>query len=187
MAGREDADVKIFKPSKKADKDGGVLSFVEGMSYHRQNGNVAKAKELGKIVAKEYLDDSNKVKNSGNVFLSDVYFPQTCALMLFSMEAAFNYYLPSQQLSTIAINAFHEELTDKNLPIYDSVMASPAFSFYYLSVRKGGDNIPKDIGEAFAMLCHRENDVDFIDEGKKLYTSVLDNISSKIIEAKFEN
>ena len=188
MTGREDSDVKIFKPSKKADKDGGMLSFVEGMNYHRQNGNVDKAKELGKGLALSYHNENNQiVKLSSNVFMTEPFFPQVCTLMLFSIEAALNYYLPSQQLSTIAINAFHEELSSDSLPLYETAMASPAFSFYYLSVRKGGDNIPKDIGEAFAMLCHRENDVDFIDEGKSIYTQVLAEISKRIVDEKFEN
>ncbi len=187
MANREDSDIKIFKPSKEANTDGGVLSFVEGMNHHRQNGNVDKAKALGQDLANMAFEEGQNKNLSDDIFMSGDIFPQVCALILFSTEAALNYYLPSQQLSTIAINSLHETLGSHNLPIYEQIISSPAFSFYYLSVRKGGSDIPYDIGEAFAMLCRRENDANFIDEGKRLYTMVLKVVENKIIETKFSN
>lgn len=183
---REDSDIKIFKPSEKSAKDGDVLSFVEGMNYHRQNGNVEKAKELGTKLAGNSFEKNLK-ESLDSVFLSDEFFHQVCALVLFSTEAALNYFLPSQQLSTIAINALHESLSSKKLEFYDSIINSPAFSFYYLSVRKGGTDIPKDIGEAFAMLCRKENDSHFIEEGSKIYSAILDFVEKEISEARFVN
>lgn len=187
MVKKEDSDIKIFKPSKQPDKDSGVLAFVEGMNHHRQNGNVDKAKKLGTKLAERAFDSKNKEVISNEVFLSDDIFPQICALVLFSTEAALNYYLPSQQLSAIAINALHEVLSSKHLPIYDSLMTSPAFSFYYLSVRKGGTDIPGDIGDAFAMLCRHEGDVTFIEEGKKLYNMILETVEKEILNIGFSN
>lgn len=187
MARKEDSDIKIFKPSKQIDKDGGVLAFVEGMNHHRQNGNVEKAKELGTSLADLAFDDKNKKIISDEIFLSSDIFPQVCALVLFSAEAALNYYLPSQQLSAIAINALHEVLSAKKLPIYETLISSPAFSFYYLSVRKGGTDIPGDIGEAFAMLCRREEDKMFIEEGKKIYNKLLEIVENEIVKIGFSN
>ena len=187
MARKEDSDIKIFKPSKQIDKDGGVLAFVEGMNHHRQNGNVEKAKELGAKLADLAFDSKNKEVISDEIFLSADIFPQVCALVLFSAEAALNYYLPSQQLSAIAINALHEVLSSKKLPVYDTLMSSPAFSFYYLSVRKGGTDIPGDIGDAFAMLCRHEEDQAFIEEGKKLYNKILEIVEKQILAIGFSN
>lgn len=187
MPRKEDSDIKIFKPSKQIDKDGEVLAFVEGMNHHRQNGNVEKAKNLGAKLAERAFDSKNKDLISDEIFLSSDIFPQVCALVLFSAEAALNYYLPSQQLSAIAINALHEVLSSKKLPTYDALMNSPAFSFYYLSVRKGGTDIPHDIGDAFAMLCRHEGDTAFIEEGKKLYNMILGVVENEILNIGFAN
>ncbi len=183
---REDSDVKIFRPSNNSANDCDILSSVEGMNYHRQNGNVEHAKELGTRLANISFEE-NLHKNLDNSLLSDEFFHQVYTLVLFSTEAALNYYLPSQQLSTIAINSLHEALSTKNLEFYDSVVNSPAFSFYYLSVRKGGTDIPKDIGEAFAMLCRKESDPFFIEEGSKIYSMVLDFVEAEISDAHFVN
>ena len=184
MQRKEDSDIKIFKPSDKSEKDSDILACVEGMNHHRQNGNVDKAKILGTVLAESAFDDERK-ELVDEVFLSKEIFPQVCALMLFSTEAALNYYLPSQQLSAIAINSLHEKIDEQNSPIYEDVMNSPAFSFYYLSVRKGGNDIPKDIGEAFSMLCRHEGEDVFIEEGKKLYNMILELVQSKISQIGF--
>jgi len=187
MTIREDSDIKIFSSEKNKNQDGGILSFVEGMNHHRQNGNVDKAKLLGLELGKEAMNPSNKNFLSDEVFMSEDIFPQVCALLMFSAEAALNYFLPSQQLSTIAINSLHEKLSESKSTIYDDVTKSPAFSFYYLSVRKGGTDIPRDIGEAFAMLCRHEGDEQFIEEGKKLYNYILNVIEEKISAIDFAN
>lgn len=183
----EDNDIKIFDPSKKTDQSGEVLSYVEGMAHHRQNGNVDKAKELGVDIALSIYDENQNGKLTDEIFLSAEVFPQLCALMLFSYEAALNYFLPSQQLSAIAINALHEVMSRNNLPIYEEIKEGPAFSFYYLSVRKGGAHIANDIGKAFAMLCNKANDAQFIAEGERLYKLVLDDVQAQIESLQFQN
>lgn len=187
MQKREDSDIKIFKPTKQAENDSGIIASVEGMNHHRQNGNVDKAKALGLSLADVAFSADHKAALSSDMFFEEPIFQQVCALVLFSTEAALNYYLPSQQLSTIAINSLHEALSKKNSPVYSNVMNSPAFSFYYLSVRKGGTEIPEDIGEAFAMLCRHEEDELFINEGKKLYNMILDLVEKEICKAEFAN
>lgn len=187
MAYTEDNDVKIFDPSKKDDNPSDIMSFVEGMAHHRQNGNVDKAKELGVELALAIYDENQTAKLSDSIFLSAEIFPQLCALMLFSTEAAFNYYLPSPQLSAIAINSFHEVMSRNNLPIYDEIMTGPEFSFYFLSVRKGSEHIAEDIGKVFAMLCKHKDDPKFIEEGQRLYTLTLNEIQQMITDMKFEN
>lgn len=187
MFNPEDSDIKIFDPSKKNDQSSEMLSYVEGMAHHRQNGNVTKAKELGVNIALSIYDENQIGKLSDEIFLSSEIFPQLCALMLFSTEAALNYYLPSQQLSAIAINALHEVMSRNNLPVYEEIKEGPAFSFYYLSVRKGGSDIPRDIGKAFAMLCNKANDPAFISEGERLYSLVLEEIQNQIADIAFEN
>lgn len=187
MSVSNENDIKIFDPSKKDDFPDDVLASVEGMMHHRQNGNVDKAKELGVEIALSIYDEDQPSKLSDKMFLSPEIFPQLCALMLFSTEAAFNYYLPSPQLSAIAINAFHEVMSRNNLPIYEEIMEGQAFSFYFLSVRKGGNNTDEEVGKTFAMLCNHSGDSFFISEGQRLYRMMLDDIQKKITEMQFEN
>lgn len=182
---KDDSDIKIFSCSKPPENDGDILSFVEGMHHHRQNGNVEKAKSLGILLGNYLYSEEYKPLIKDEKFLAEPLYPQLCSLILFSTEAALNYFLPSQQLSTIAINSMHEVLDGKNSPIYASLKVSPAFSFYYLSVRKGGADIPGDIGEAFAMLCRHENEPDFVSQGKSVYTDFLKLIEEKIIKINF--
>ena len=187
MIKREDSDIKIFNPNKESENDSDMLSFVEGMNHHRQNGNVDKAKKLGEYLGNyAYSEDYKKLIKNPDLLHEDLY-SQVCSLILFSVEAALNYYLPSQQLSTIAINSMHEVLNSKNSPIYATLKVSPAFSFYYLSVRKGGSDIPGDIGEAFAMLCRHEGDKKFIEDGSKIYTDFLKIVEEEIRKIQFAN
>ena len=187
MANLEDNDVKIFDPSKKTEQPDDAIAFVEGMSHHRLNGNVDKAKELGVELALSIYDEDQSAKLSDEVFLSSEIFPQLCSLILFSTEAAFNYYLPSPQLSAIAINSLHEVMSRSNLPIYDEIMANQSFSFYFLSVRRGGENIAHDIGKAFAMLCNHKDDEKFVAEGERLYNCILNDVQQKITDMQFQN
>lgn len=189
MSYTEENDITIFNSSKKDDADFDVMSSLEDMAHHRQNGNVDKAKELGVELALSIYDDDQPAKLNDPVLLSPEYFTQLCTLMLFSAEAALNYYLPSPQLSAIAINSFHEVMSRNNLPIYDEIMAGQAytFSFYFLSVRKGGDNTDEEVGKVFAMLCKKSDDTFFISEGSRLYRMALDSIRQKIAEMQFED
>ena len=187
MIKKEDSDIKIFNPDKKAENDSDMLSFVEGMNHHRQNGNVDKAKELGTLLGNYAYSEDYKDLIPDNVFSDENVHAQVCSLILFSTEAALNYYLPSQQLSTIAINSMHEVLNSKNSPMYASLKVSPAFSFYYLSVRKGGTDIPGDIGEAFAMLCRHEGEEKYINEGKNIYNKFLQLVEEQITKIQFAN
>ena len=121
------------------------------------------------------------------IFLSKKSYIRVLTAVFYRMNS-FTRFVPlfcflRKQLSIIIFEA----LGKKNLEFYDSVVSSPAFSFYYLSVRKGGTDIPKDIGEAFAMLCRKESDPFFIGEGSKIYSMVLDFVEAEISDAHFVN
>ena len=72
---REDSDIKIFRPANNSCNDCDILSFVEGMNYHRQNGNVEKAKELGMRLADISFESELREKIEES-FLSDEFFHQ---------------------------------------------------------------------------------------------------------------
>ena len=88
-------------------------------------------------------------------------------------------------VSTIAIATLHNQLEDFKSKVYRDVYESSAYSFYYLSIRKGSDNVSRSIGEAFAMLCQKEGNVDFRREGCTIYKTVMNEVEELVKKANF--
>ncbi len=185
MKQNDDLDVKIFDPNSKNYETDDIIAIVEETNRQRKNGNSSKAKKLGKELAilagnkdlfKSFLGQDN---------LESSVLEQAYALMQFSAEAALNFYLPSTLLSTIAVNTLQETMIKQKNPMYEAALNGSAFSFYYLSVRKGGDQLPYDIGCAFAMLCGKEGDEHYINVGKRLYLEILKIVENKIKSFEF--
>jgi len=185
MNRNDDLDVKIFEPNHKDNDKDDILSIVEETNRQRINGNSTKAKALGKELALLATDEDFFKSFLDKDDLKPSVFEQAFALMQFSAEAALNYYLPSTLLSTIAVNALQESLIKQKNPMYEAALNGSAFSFYYLSVRKGGNDIPSDIGCAFAMLCSKENKEHYIKVGQTLYLETLKLVENKIKSAGF--
>lgn len=185
MNRHDDIDVKIFEPNKKDNEKDDILYIVEETNRQRKNGNSSKAKALGKEIALIATEEEFFKSFLSNDDLTPTVLEQAFALMQFSSEAALNYYLPSSLLSTIAVNTLQEALIKQKNPMYESSLNGSAFSFYYLSVRKGGKDIPYDIGSAFAMLCGKEDEEPYIKVGQKLYLETLKIVETKIKSADF--
>lgn len=185
MTYSNDKDIKIFEPQQKyTDKDE-IISIVEETLHQRQNGNTSKAKQLGKNLALAYEDTDSITKLLGKYNLTDKDLKRVFILVQFSTEAALNYYLPSTLLANIAVVAMQEKLIKIKHTLYEEVLNGSDFSFYYLSVRKGGTDIPNDIGKAFSMLCGKENDELYITKGQNIYLDTLSNIQDNINNFKF--
>ena len=179
----EDRDMKIFGAPDAASDDE-FLRQIEALDHHRQNGNVQKARALGKKLYTIVVDEETKREIGDPDFLVGKLYVKTGVLALFSTEAALNRYLPSAQLSTIAIAEMHRLLAKTGSEVYDKVMESPAYSFYYLNVRKGGD-VATDVGKAFAMHCRHEGDEKFIAEGKYIFERVDVEVRRQIEKMDF--
>lgn len=186
---QSDADMKIFgqenavSENEKADSD--MLRQLEALDHHRQNGNVQKARNLGRRLAEIVLDEETKAEIGDTDFAEGKLLVKTGVLALFSTEAALNFYLPSAQLSTIAITEMHRLLAKTGSPLYEKIMESPAYSFYYLSIRKGGDDVSTEIGKAFAMNCRHEDEEKYIAEGKYIYERVQKEVLHQIDKFEF--
>lgn len=187
MTSFEDNDIKIFNPEKNKKADAEMLEMVEALDHHRRNGNAGRARKLGKDLAKLALNDELKDSLTDEGFLSSDVITEVGVLLLFSTEAALNYFLPTTQLSAIAIASLHDKLGQAESEFYKNVIESPAYSFYYLSIRKGGADVASDIGEAFAMLCRHEGDQKFIEEGKHIYNMVIREVEKDIKKANFQD
>ena len=188
MARFEDDDIKIFTPAAKnnADVDQDVIATMEALDRERQNGNVNKARVIGKHLSKLFIDEVNRLDSLPEEFQGSKVRQNTGVLFLFSAETALNMFLPTNTLATIAISALNDRLEDRKSDLFRNVYESPAYSFYYLNIRKGSEDIPNDIGSAYAMLCSHENDPAFIEMGSSLYNMVLDEVESDVKKAKFQ-
>lgn len=175
---REDSDMKIFgAPESEADAE--FLRQIEALDHHRQNGNMEKARDLGRKLYDIVAADSARNNPRDPDFTEGKLLIKAGVLALFSTEAALNMYLPSTQLSTVAITEMHRLLAKTNSPIYEKIMESPAYSFYFLTIRKGGD-VAGEIGKAFAEHCRHEGEEKYIEEGRYIYETVNTLVQKQI-------
>lgn len=179
MAYKEDSDIKIFEGSH-SDHDDDFLRQIEALDHHRQNGNVVKARQLGRNLYELVKKDSEHEKDIDPEFKEGKMPVKAGVLAMFATEAALNMYLPSTQLSTITISELHRLLAKINSPVYEKVLESPAYSFYYLSLRKGGDDALEALGEAFAEHCRHEGEEKYIAYGKNIYDTVQKEVQKQI-------
>ncbi len=183
---KDDNDIKIFTSKKAAPADQDILSMVEAMNEQRRNGNTKKAEMLGYALATVALSDETKAELTDPCFFEAETYDQVGVLQLFSAEAALNYFLPSSQLSVLAITALHKRLDELESDFYKNVVESSAYSFYYLSVRKGGEDVATDIGKTFAMLCKNEGNELYINQGRHIYNMVLHEVEKEVKNLDFQ-
>lgn len=184
MLKKDDSDIKIFGSKNNQNKDDPTFLFEETLRQ-RQNGNSLKAKRLGKHLAFNFVDIKSIEKICESHKLNFDVIKQVYALVQFTTEAALNFYLPSTLLSNISVAAMQDALIKHEHTYYEDVLNSSDFSFYFLCIRKGGSNVSKDIGQAFSMLCEKENDEFYINAGENIYLEILSGIQDKINDYNF--
>lgn len=184
MHKNDDSDIKIFGSKNNQNVDDTAFIFQETLRQ-RQNGNSLKAKRLGKNLSYKFVDVESIKKVCESHKLSLDLIKQVYALVQFTTEAALNFYLPSTLLSNISIAAMQDALIKYEHTYYKDVLNSSDFSFYFLSLRKGGDNTAHDIGQAFSMLCGKENDEFYINAGENIYLETLSKVQDKINDYNF--
>lgn len=183
----EDSDIKIFTPEQQKRTDNDILDLVESIDHHRRNGNVARARELGKDLVKVALRENVMDGFAGEEFRTLEVTTEIGVLLLFSTEAALNYFLPNAQLSAIAISSLHEAMESQESEFFKNVVESPAYSLYYLSIRKGGEDVARSIGESFAKLCKKPDSEAFIEEGKRIYEMAVNEVEKDVLAKGFQD
>lgn len=169
-------DVKIYS-SKPDEQNADIAKVLDSMREHRNNGNLTKAKQLGKTLGKYKPDFEELVAPK---FLKPDIIYQMRALFVFSAEANLQIFVYDPLLYTTAINSMYEEIQKNEEGFYKNISDGMAYSFYYSEMKKGGD-IALGIGKAFAMLCSAQNNESFIEAGEKLYS-----LFEKIVEEATE-
>ena len=162
-----DKDIKIAGDKPSDSFKTGVSSGSEEFEMERANGNLAKAKELGKKVAlalKEACNSDlvNSPENDNNLYI------QRILLLSFAATVGFEKFCPTNATATTAQNAFFDHLKAISPKIYEHSCDTGAFSFYFLAYRRGSD-IERRIGQTFAMICLHDGDPIFQELGEALY------------------
>lgn len=188
-------DVRIYTAKKEEpDLSPEILADIETLNSHRQNGNLLKAKALGKRLATLTPLIDSTAEDALSIDFKELLAPkfqsqdvlyQIRVLMIFAAESLLQLEIPTAQISTTAINAMHDTLRKEHAFFYKNISDGAAFTFYYLAMKKGGD-LESDIGEAFSMLCSvKKNSESFIEAGKTVWRAAGDVIRNEIENAQF--
>lgn len=185
----DDSDIKIFNDSNKNSDSIDEVSIIAEMTKLRSNGNIDRAKKLGKHLANIFVDEPQLLHMlEGEVgqlnFDGDTMY-QIKVLLVFTAEYCINHSLHAL-LANTAVNAMYETVSSKAFEFYDRLDDAAEYSFYYLAVRKGVD-IPANIGISFAMLCGKEKDGYFTELGTKLFEVTKNEIENIIDLYEFKN
>ncbi len=181
----DDSDVKIFANKEASPEASHEVFVIAEMTKHRSNGNILKAKQLGKHLAEIFVDEPsllNQLEGEvGKIECNDDDMYQIKVLLVFTAEYCINHLLPSTLLSNTAVNSLYDTVIKKAAEFYDRLDDAAEYSFYYLAVRKGID-ISKNIGISFAMLCGKDKDEYYTNLGKQLF-EVTGHEIQKIIDS----
>lgn len=180
----DDSDVKIFTDSDTSEETSNELFVIAEMTKHRSNGNILKAKQLGKHLAEIFVDEPTLLSllegEVGKIQCNDDDMYQIKVLLVFIAEYCINHLLPATLLSNTAVNALYDTVVKKAQEFYERLDDAAEYSFYYLAVRKGG-NISDNIGVSFAMLCGEDKNSYYTTLGKRLF-EVTEHEIQKIID-----
>ncbi len=180
----DDSDIKIFNDNVEQTKTSDEVSVIAEMQKHRTNGNILKAKQLGKHLAEIFIDEphllSDLESEVGMIKRDEDDMYQIKVLLIFTAEYCINRLLPATVLSNTAINAMYDTISKKAAEFYDRLDDAAEYSFYYLAVRKAID-ISKNIGISFAMLCGEKEDIYYTNLGQRLF-EVAEHEITKIID-----
>ena len=187
----DDSDVKIFGENKNNNLNKNEeKSLIFEIEKHQNNGNMARAKKLGQMLADELLP-ADSISQFG--FANGIGYPnetievsfQRRVLMAFCVEVGLEMYIDNDVLSSAAIAEFHKRMEKEYPDFYKSIMDLGAFSLYYLGLRTEG-KAEKAIGSVFARLCRDSDKGLYADFGEALFIYFMDSISKMVSEQGFK-
>ena len=184
----EDYDIKIFSPVKKIDETEAQV-VADEMKKQIISGNTQKAKDLGKRIGETFPDAAAKeelwnMAGCCGVELDRSIKDQAIILSVFTAEYCLNTYMPFKILSTTAVSTFYDTLISDAPDLYNNLLSSAAFSFYYIDARN--DNVDSEsIGKTFAMLCGNKESEDLICYGKSVFETSLETYKAELNKVDF--
>ena len=160
-----DKDIKIVgdKPSRDVKRNNEIALEIKG-----PNKEIAeKAREWGRRVASEFIEDVNSVSPSDEISDCEMLI-QRRMLLSFTATVGFEQFVKDDAVSGIAQKSFIDTVRNTDTELYRTSGDTGAFSFYYLAFRRGGE-VERRIGQTFAMLCSHDGDPIYQELGEALY------------------
>ena len=182
----DDKDIKIAgdRPSATIRKNKANSVLEDGFSGQSANGNIEKAKLLGRDVAEKFCEAGDNIlpdaEASGNAEMQ----MRRQQLLAFGVLIGFERFCPNETLADSAWSAFEKRLKEIAPSMYDHSTDNGAFSFYFLAYRRGGD-IERRMGQTFAMLCSHDGDPIYQELGEALYCWYTSYIQKRCEAADF--
>lgn len=186
----EDFDIKIFSPIKLQTEKNEPVVIVDEMKRQVISGNLQKAKKLGEMIADSFHEAAEKeelwnMAHECNITELDRRIKdQAIILSVFTAEYVFNHYMPDPLLSTTAISTLYDTLTEDSPELYNNLLASTAFSFYYMNL-DGKETAPDVIGKTFAVLCDDDENENLLCYGKTVFVTSLENYKKAVNSVDF--
>ncbi len=181
----DDSDMKIFNDGENSENTPNEVNIIAEMTKHRSNGNILKAKQLGKHLAEIFVDEPSLLSQLegevGEIKRDEDDMYHIKVLLVFTAEYCINRFLPATLLSNTAVNALYDTVIKKAAEFYDRLDDAAEYSFYYLAVRKAVE-IPENIGVSFAMLCGEGKNEYYTNLGKRLF-EVAEHEIEKIVDS----
>lgn len=181
----EDYDIKIYSGKDKSNS-GNTDSYSDENEYNREksNGNINRAKNLGHAVAEEFVAACRK--DELTLFQDDSEQPVTQRILLlsFTVMAGLERFCPNMTLANTARGAFFDKLYELDKELFEKSSDTGAFSFYYLSFRRGND-VERRVGQTFAMLCLHDGDPIYQELGEALYCWFFSLVGKMVKNAGF--
>lgn len=178
----EDRDIKIYEGRGNSELND-IQRISEDIERNKQNGNIDKAKALGKRLAKIRPDCKKLGLDIGNMPAAELYCVRV--LLTFTAEYALRKYILSDTLGDAVSTSMYDYLKTEESGYYNNISDGSAFTFYLLALKKSGDTA-QNIGEQFAQRCGINND-EYVSLGAGIFNKVLDLYAKIIDEAEFVN
>ncbi len=179
-----DGDVKIYqKKSNTETKE--FDGLAKDIDYHKANGNVQKAVELGVKLAqiKPELIGQNAFGLESRATSGIVY--QARVMITFLCGRVTRETVDIQILNDLIRNSMYNYLKENENGYYKNIADGAAFSFYRLALKKPA-NKDLEMGKEFAKMCGAKSDNALIDIGTKLYLTTISYVKELISQVDFK-
>ena len=182
----QDHDMKIVgeKPSDDVKKNKELYGDLAEYEKEKANGNIAKTKQLGKELAAEFVSVCKKDELTISENDSESLITQKVLLLSFTVMAGLEEFCPNITIANAARSAFFDELHSLDEGLFEKSSDTGAFSFYYLSFRRGTE-VDRRVGQTFAMLCSHDGDPIYQELCEALYCWFLSIVQKNVKNTEF--
>ncbi len=186
MANDFDFDMKIAgeRPSQSIGKNPELYGDASDFIREKTNGNLERAVILGYQLAAEFVNVCKRDELTISKDDSESLVTQKILLLSFTVMAGLERYCSNMAIANAARSAFYDKLSELDKDLFDRSSDTGAFSFYYLSFRRGSD-VDRRVGQTFAMLCSHDGDPIYQELGEALYCWFLSVVQKKTAEIEF--